>query len=130
MLCGAFSAPTRLIDGQVGGTASEPAFRTLTPGGRHLVVGFASGDIATLPLNSPLLKRSSVIVDWGSAVRADRGLFRSLCGDIVAALASGELCPAEAVPVPVASASASLTRLAARRWQGELVVALSDETRR
>ena len=55
----------------VGGQWSETAFRCLAPGGRHLVVGFAGGEIPKIPLNLPLLKRSSIIgVDWGGHVRA------------------------------------------------------------
>lgn len=45
----------------VGGPASELAFRCLTWNGRHLVVGFASGSIASLPLNLPLVKGASVV---------------------------------------------------------------------
>ncbi len=50
----------------VGGAASEAAFRALKPGGRHLVVGFASGAIPNLPWNLPLLKSASIVgVFWG-----------------------------------------------------------------
>lgn len=50
----------------VGGEASEAAFRALKPGGRHLVVGFASGKIPHLPWNLPLLKSASIVgVFWG-----------------------------------------------------------------
>ena len=50
----------------VGGEASEAAFRALKPGGRHLVVGFASGKIPQLPWNLPLLKSASIVgVFWG-----------------------------------------------------------------
>lgn len=45
----------------VGGAMSEPAFRTLNWKGRHLVLGFASGDIARLPLNLPLLKGAALL---------------------------------------------------------------------
>lgn len=45
----------------VGGAASEPAFRSLNWNGRHLVVGFASGNIASLPLNLPLVKSAALI---------------------------------------------------------------------
>lgn len=40
----------------VSGHHSEPALRSLRPGGRFVVVGFASGTIATIPLNLVLLK--------------------------------------------------------------------------
>lgn len=45
----------------VGGEASERAFRCLAPEGRFLVVGFASGTVAKLPLNLTILKDASVI---------------------------------------------------------------------
>lgn len=48
-----------IFDG-VGGSATEPAFRTLGFGGRHLVVGFASG-MTSLPTNLPLLKAASLV---------------------------------------------------------------------
>lgn len=50
----------------VGGTVSELAFRSLRPNGRHLVVGFASGQIPAIPWNLPLLKSASIVgVFWG-----------------------------------------------------------------
>ncbi|XOV94037.1 MAG: NADPH:quinone oxidoreductase family protein [Bacteroidota bacterium] len=50
----------------VGGSASEPAFRSLNPFGRHLVVGFASGEIPKMPWHLPLLKSASIVgVFWG-----------------------------------------------------------------
>ncbi|WP_326522840.1 NADPH:quinone oxidoreductase family protein [Sphingomonas sp.] len=45
----------------VGGTLSEQAFRSLAWGGRHLVIGFTSGEISKLALNLPLLKGSALV---------------------------------------------------------------------
>ena len=45
----------------VGGEATERAFRALGLGGRHLVIGFASGSIPSLPVNLALLKGASLI---------------------------------------------------------------------
>jgi NADPH2:quinone reductase len=45
----------------VGDPATEPAFRSLAWNGRHLVVGFAAGAIARLPVNLALLKGASLI---------------------------------------------------------------------
>ncbi len=45
----------------IGGTATERAFRALGIGGRHLVIGFASGSIPALPVNLALLKNASLI---------------------------------------------------------------------
>lgn len=45
----------------VGGELSEPALRAVGYGGRFVVVGFASGAPARIPLNLPLLKGSKVL---------------------------------------------------------------------
>jgi NADPH2:quinone reductase len=56
----------------VGGALSEPAFRSTAWNGRFLVVGFAAGDIPSIPLNLPLLKGASIVgVFWGSWIRRD-----------------------------------------------------------
>ncbi len=50
----------------IGGALAEPALRALGDRGRYLVIGFASGDIPSVPLNQVLLRNRSVIgIDWG-----------------------------------------------------------------
>ena len=54
----------------VGGPMSETCFRSMGFGGRHLVVGFAQGEIPRLPWNLPLLKSASIVgVFWGGFFR-------------------------------------------------------------
>ena len=54
----------------VGGNHTEQAFRACAWGGRHLVVGFAEGQIPKISLNLPLLKSASVVgVFWGGFFR-------------------------------------------------------------
>ena len=45
----------------VGGVATDTAFRTLGLGGRHLVIGFTSGEIPALRANLALLKGASLV---------------------------------------------------------------------
>ncbi|MBB3860935.1 NADPH2:quinone reductase [Novosphingobium hassiacum] len=45
----------------VGDAATEPAFRSLAWGGRHLVIGFAGGQIPCLSTNLALLKGASLV---------------------------------------------------------------------
>jgi hypothetical protein len=60
----------------VGGAYTEPAFRSLAWRGRHLVIGFAAGEIPKLPLNLALLKGASVVgVFWGDFVRREPARF-------------------------------------------------------
>jgi|TARA_B110000971_G_scaffold137204_1_gene140278 NADPH2:quinone reductase len=82
----------------VGGDKSEPAFRSLSPGGRFLVVGFAGGEIPKIPLNLPLLKRSSIVgVDWGGEFRANPRINQELMETLMGWTADGTLVPAEVV---------------------------------
>lgn len=54
----------------VGDRLSEQAFRAIARNGRHLVVGFASGTVPSIPWNLPLLKSASIVgVFWGGFFR-------------------------------------------------------------
>lgn len=56
----------------VGGAFTETAFRSLAWNGRHLVVGFAAGEIPKLPINLALLKGASLVgVFWGRSLREE-----------------------------------------------------------
>ncbi|MDR2856497.1 MAG: NADPH:quinone oxidoreductase family protein [Novosphingobium sp.] len=52
--------PVDVVFDPVGGTATDPAFRSLGYNGRHLVIGFTGG-IASLKTNLPLVKTASLI---------------------------------------------------------------------
>lgn len=78
----------------VGGPFSEPALRGLRPGGRHLVVGFAAGEIPALPLNLVLLKQCQVVgVAWGSWAVANPAAHRDNLRALFALHAEGKLRP-------------------------------------
>ncbi|MBI1260090.1 MAG: zinc-binding dehydrogenase [Rhizobiales bacterium] len=107
----------------VGGAFSETAFRCLAPGGRHLVVGFAAGEIPKLPLNLALLKRSSLVgVDWGGELRADPGfngpLLHKLCDWVV----DGKIHPEPTASFPLEEAGDVLQRLLTRKMVGKPVI--------
>ena len=54
----------------VGDRYSEPALRAIAWEGRFLVIGFAAGNIARIPLNLALLKGCQIVgVDWGQLAR-------------------------------------------------------------
>ena len=48
-----------IIYDPVGDPFTEPALRAIAWNGRHLIVGFAAGDIPKIPMNLPLLKGCS-----------------------------------------------------------------------
>ena len=63
-----------MIFDPVGGEVSLQAFRSIAWNGRHVVVGFAAGQIPALPFNLPLLKGGLLIgVDAAQIARRERG---------------------------------------------------------
>jgi NADPH2:quinone reductase len=107
----------------VGGDFSEAAFRSLAPGGRHLVVGFAAGDIPRIPLNLPLLKRASIVgVDWGGEIRANPAANIPLMQKLTEWAAAGKIHPEPAASFPLAEAPDVLQRLLDRQSVGKPVI--------
>lgn len=74
----------------VGGVLAQPALRSLGVGGRYAVVGFASGDIPSLPANQVLLRNRSVIgVDWRGAILDDPSMLAPLLASVLGRMADG-----------------------------------------
>jgi NADPH2:quinone reductase len=109
----------------VGGRHSEPAFRSLAWGGRHLVVGFAAGEIPRLPLNLALLKGASLVgVFWGDFVRRDPQAHQANMNQLFGWLATGRLKPLVSRRYPLASAALALRDLLDRRVEGKAVITM------
>ncbi len=109
----------------VGGPYSETAFRCLSPGGRHLVVGFAAGEIPRLPLNLALLKRASLVgVDWGGHVRADPALNANapILARLLAWVAEGRIAPRVHVAGGLDATASALRALLDRKSVGKPVI--------
>lgn len=116
-------APLDVVYDPVGGPFSEPALRSLGPGGRLLVVGFASGTIAKIPLNLTLLKRCSIVgVDWGGAMRADASLNGHLATRCAELLARDALIPAPITARPFEAYVKALEDQLAGTIAGKLVL--------
>ena len=78
----------------VGGDLAEQALRSAGWQGRHLVIGFASGDIPKLPANLALLKEASIKgVFWGQWAARNPALHAKNIGEMVALLSEGRLKP-------------------------------------
>jgi NADPH:quinone reductase len=107
----------------VGGRYSEPALRSLAWEGRHLVVGFAAGEIPKLPLNLVLLKGCAVLgVFWGAWVRQEKEEYKAAIETLARWCAEGKLsCHVQKV-YPLAETPAALKALANREVMGKLVV--------
>jgi NADPH:quinone reductase len=109
----------------VGGPYSEPAIRSLAWEGRHLVVGFAAGDIPKLPLNLVLLKNCAVLgVYWGAWVRHDPAAYQAAISQLARWCADGKLACYIQQVYPLSDTPQAIKALADRKAMGKLVVRL------
>jgi len=107
----------------VGGRYSEAALRSLAWRGRHLVIGFAAGEIPKIALNLVLLKGCAVLgVFWGAWVRHESDQYRQALVTLAQWCAEGRLsCHIQQV-YPLAETPAALRALSDRSVMGKLVV--------
>jgi NADPH2:quinone reductase len=107
----------------VGGRYSEPAVRSLAWEGRHLVVGFAAGEIPKLPLNLVLLKGCAVLgVFWGQWVRLEKDDYKAAIATLAEWCAAGMLsCHIQKV-YSLAETPDALKALAERKVMGKLLL--------
>lgn len=107
----------------VGGAMSETAFRSLAWSGRHLVVGFAAGDIPSLPMNLPLLKGASLVgVFWGSFTAHEPEVNRRNASEMFAMVRTGAIAPIVAEAIELEDARRGLEMLASRQVMGRVLV--------
>lgn len=110
----------------VGGDGFKAALRAINPGGRLLVIGFASGDIPQIPANHLLVKNIDVIgFYWGGYLRwAPDRLSRSL-GQLMAMYEAGALQPHIGAQLPLDRAGEALSLLRDRKVAGKVVVTMA-----
>lgn len=78
----------------VGGEATDTAFRTLGWGGRHLMVGFAGGQIAALKTNLAIVKGAALLgVDYRQAGARAPAITRQVQQDVLRLYADGRIRP-------------------------------------
>lgn len=78
----------------VGGDATDAAFRTLGWNGRHLMVGFAGGQIGLLKTNLAILKGASLIgVDLREAAQREPHTVAAVKDQVVELYREGRICP-------------------------------------
>jgi len=107
----------------VGGKFAELALRLLSWNGRHLVVGFAAGEIPKIPLNLTLLKGCSIVgVFWGAFMRKQPAASAKNHAQLMAWLATGKLKPLISAVYPLAQAPRALKDLMERKAKGKVVL--------
>ncbi len=107
----------------VGGAYTEPALRSIAWRGRHLVIGFANGEIPRIPANLALLKGAAIVgVFWGDYVRREPAHIAKDLQTLFTWLGEGRLRPRVAATYPLARGGEALRALMERRVSGKLVI--------
>lgn len=107
----------------VGGRHSEPALRAMKSFGRFCVIGFASGPIASIPLNHVLLNNRTVVgVDWGAWAMRDPDGHRAMLDELIEMVQSGRLHPVEPTERPLEDAAPVMAALIDRTVTGKVVL--------
>jgi NADPH2:quinone reductase len=107
----------------VGGPHSESALRATRASGRFCVIGFASGSIASVPLNQVLLNNRTVVgVGWGAWTSRAGDENRALVDELLGMVADGRLHPPVPSERPLADAAQVMAELIDRRAGGKVVL--------
>ncbi len=115
--------PIDVIFDPVGGSQSESVFRALAPDGRHLVIGFASGEIPSIPLNLPLLKSASIVgVFWGAFATRSPDIHRANMLDVFTWFSQGRLTQPDLHIFSLDRAHMAIQMLAGRSMAGKGVI--------
>jgi NADPH2:quinone reductase len=107
----------------VGGPYAEPALRALAWRGRYVVVGFAAGQIPSIPLNLVLLRSAQLLgFEIGSFLaRAPEEGARNTA-ELWALFAGGKVRPHVGAVYPLREVARALADVAERRATGRVVI--------
>lgn len=109
----------------VGDRYAEPAIRSLAWKGRYLVVGFAAGEIPSIPLNLALLKGASIVgVFWGAFAQRESRTSMLNFGQILNWITTGQLKQHIYKLYTLTEAPDALRDLIERRVVGKAVIKL------
>ena len=107
----------------VGGASAMAAQRALRPEGRHLVVGFASGDVPEPKLNHLMVKNIDLLcVYWGGYLGFAPDALTGSLAELMDWHAEGRLRPYVSHVLPLDRVQEALDLLASRRATGKVVV--------
>jgi len=109
----------------VGGELAELAMRSLAWHGRHLVIGFASGDFPQFPANIALLKEAQIIgVYWGGWARRERSVQAANLAEMNRMIETGKLSPEVTEKHSLEDFGAAFDAIRHRRAMGKVVLTM------
>jgi len=107
----------------VGGDFSEQAFRAIAWKGRHLVIGFANGEIPKIPFNLPLLKGADITgVFWGAFAQKEPQKNLENIQQLLTWFVKGEIKPHIDATYSLQDAPKALEDMMNRKVKGKIVI--------
>lgn len=107
----------------VGGDRFVDSLRALAPGGRVLVIGFASGMIPEVKINRLLLRNTSIIgAAWGEYQRHDPSMPGKCAAELNKLYEAGHIHPIIGGRYPLERAADALREIEQRRATGKIVL--------
>ena len=107
----------------VGGAFSELALRAIAWKGRHLVVGFANGEIPKIPINLTLLKGASIVgVFWGAFAQKEPKKSLENIQQLLTWFVKGEVKPHIDKTYSLEDAQKALEDMMQRKVKGKIVI--------
>jgi NADPH:quinone reductase-like Zn-dependent oxidoreductase len=107
----------------VGGDFTEQALRAMAWNGRHLIIGFAAGDIPQIPANLTLLKGCSVVgVFWGSFTQREPENSAKNMMELLQMFAEGKINPRISQVFEFEDYAKALGALTGRTATGKIVL--------
>ena len=107
----------------VGGDHALSAFKSLAWNGRHLVIGFASGDIPAFPANIALLKEAQLVgVWWGTwSAKNPQESLRNI-QELVGMIKAGSISPGRGEIYAFDDYLSSFRAIAQRQARGKVIL--------
>lgn len=107
----------------VGGEQFTAALGAMRPGGRILVIGFASGTVPQIPANHLLVKNVDVLgVNWGGYLKFAPEVLKASLETLMEWYTDGGLRPHISHVLPLDHAAEGLELLRSRRATGKVVI--------
>jgi NADPH2:quinone reductase len=114
--------PVDAVLEMTGGETFDACLRTLAPFGRHVVFGIASGERNQVDTGHLLRHSRSVIAFWLMHLIPHRDEVAAMIGDLLGAVAAGELEAIVGDIYPLSEVRRAHEDLAARRTSGKLLL--------
>jgi NADPH2:quinone reductase len=112
----------------VGGEAFRASLRCIRPGGRLLVIGFASGDVPQIPANHLLVKDASALgLSLGQVRRHRPEAVAAALDELLRWWAEGRLRPLVSARFPLERGVEALRVLQSRRATGKVAILVREE---